>query len=142
MTDYYDPKHGAIVPLPFSVANAATNQTDTDLVVVGGTGTVYTMPAAGSIVGIGVAASAALTAGTAAFRAHKAGTEFADASYPKPELSSAAGYTNKAYASVRPGALRFAAGDRIGLSYSSSTDMAPTNTNDYDAVLFVALDPK
>jgi len=46
----------------------------------------------------------------------------------------------ESYASVRRGALTFAAGEGIGVSYSSTTDAAPTNTNDYDALLFVAFD--
>jgi hypothetical protein len=140
MADFFDPaKFGAIVPLHYQVANAATNAADTDLTVPGGANTLYTMPVGGSVVGISVKSSANVTAGTATFRAHLAGTEFADVGYPAPVLSSAAASSNASYASVRPGALKFTAGQTVGVSYSSTTDCAPTNTNDYEAVLFVQL---
>jgi hypothetical protein len=140
MADFYDPaKFGAIVPIHFIVANAVTNAADVDLTMGGNTNTLAVMPVGGSVVGISIKATANVTAGTATFRAHLAGTEFADVGYPAPVLSSAATNSNATYASVRPGALKFTAGQTVGVSYSSTTDCAPTNTNDYDAILFVQL---
>lgn len=140
MADYYDPaKFGAIIPLHYQVANAVTNAANVDLTVPGGANTLQTMPVAGSVVGISVKASANVTAGDATFRAHKAGTEFADTGYPAPVLNAT--NSNATYVSVRPGFIKFAAGDAVGVSYSSSTDAAPTNTNDYEAILFVQLNP-
>jgi hypothetical protein len=142
MADYFDAgKYGAVVPLHYQVANAATNAADVDLTVPGGANTLQTMPAAGSVVGISIKASANVTAGTVTFRAHKAGTEWADVGYPAPQLSSAATNSNATYVAVRPGFMTFAAGNTVGVSYSSSTDAAPTNTNDYEAILFVQLNP-
>jgi hypothetical protein len=37
--------------------------------------------------------------------------------------------------------VRFSAGARVGVSFSASTDLAPTNTADFNAVLFVVFDP-
>jgi hypothetical protein len=126
MADTFNPKFGAIVALPFSVADAVTNQSNVDLASKATGGTLVTMPAAGSILGISVSASANVTAGTATFRAHKASTEFAETGYPAPQLNSTAGSSNGTYASIRPGAIKFAAGDKIGVSYTSTTDCAPT----------------
>lgn len=140
MADYFDPaKFGAIIPLHYQVANAVTNQTNTDLTVPGGANTLHTMPAAGSVVGISIKASANVTAGTVTFRAHAAGTEFADTGYPAPVLDAT--NSNATYVAVRPGAIKFSAGGTVGVSYTSSTDAAPTNTNDYEAILFVQLNP-
>ena len=134
-------KFGAIVALPFEVANAVTNQTNTDIPAVsdGGANTLFVMPKAGSVVGISVQASAEVTADSATFRAHADGTEFAQVGYPAPVLSTA--NTQQSYASVRPGVLTFSAGEGVGVSYTTTTDCAPTNTNDYSAVLFCQLDP-
>ena len=121
MGDTFDvKKFGAVVPLQLSVANAVTNQTNTDLALPGGN-TLFTMPAAGSVVGIAVKASANVTAGTATFKAHKAGTEFTDQSALAVQLTSAATNSNAAYGTVRPGVMTFAAGDGIGVSYTSSS---------------------
>jgi len=122
--------------LPYAVANAVTNAADVDLTLTGGN-TLMVMPKAGSVIGIAVRATADLTAGSATFEVHKDGTEYADKSAPVLTLSDT---VQESYASVRRGALTFAAGEAVGVSYSSSTDAAPTNTNDYDAVLFVAFD--
>jgi len=135
MTGEFSPEH-TIVAIPFAVANAVTNAADVDLTRAGGN-TIQVMPKAGSVVGITVNASADLTAGSATFEVHKDSTEYADAAAPVLTLSDT---VQESYASVRRGALTFAAGDGIGVSYSSSTDAAPTNTNDYDATLFVAFD--
>jgi hypothetical protein len=140
MADFYDPaKFGAIVAIHFIVANAVTNAANVDLTMGGNTNTLAVMPVAGSVVGISVKSTANVTAGTATFRAHLASTEFADVGYPAPVLSSAATNSNASYASIRPGALKFTAGQTVGVSYVTTTDCAPTDTNDYDAILFVQL---
>lgn len=135
-------KYGAIFPLAYGVANAATNKTNEDIGVGDlGANTLYNMPKAGSVVGISVYASAAVTAGTATFRAQKDGTEFAQSGYPAPVLNSTAGTSQETYVSIRPGVLTFSADEALGVSYTSTTDMAPTNTNDFSVLLWVQLDP-
>lgn len=135
MTSEFTPEHFGFA-LQFSVANAITNQSNVDLTVPGGN-TIAVMPKAGSIVGLSVNASADLTAGSVTVKAHKDGTEYAVASAPTLTLSDT---VQESYASVRRGAITFAAGEGIGVSYSSTTDAAPTNTNDYDAVVYVVFD--
>ena len=142
--DYFNSeKHGSIVALVFGNANLTTSQTNTDLYLsdVVHNNTLGVMPCSGSVVGISARASAAVTAGTLAFRAHKDGTEFAQSGYPNPTLNSTAGTSQESYASIRPGVLTFSADEALGVSYTSSTDMAPTNTNDVSVILFVQLDP-
>ena len=136
-------KYGAIVALPFGVANAVTNKTNEDLTFSDATyvNTLAVMPKAGSVVGVSIHASAAVTAGTVTFRAHKDGTEFAQSGYPAPALNSTSGTSQESYASIRPGVLTFSADEAVGISYTSTTDAAPTNTNDYAAILWVQLDP-
>lgn len=136
MADYFDPKFGAVVPFQFTVQNATTNGSNTDLSASADSTTVV-MPYGGSVVGFSVGSSANVTAGTATFRAHKASTEFAMDGYPSAVLNST--NSNATYATVRPGVLTFAAGEKVGVSVSTSTDMAPSNTNDFIATLFVQL---
>ena len=132
-------KFGAIVAVEFAVANAVTSKTNEDILLGGGTNSLAVMPISGSVVGISVQASEEVTADSAIFRAHKDGTEFAQAGYPAPTLSTTA--TLQSYASIRPNVLTFDAGNGIGVSYTSTTDMAPTNTNDFNALVFCQLDP-
>jgi hypothetical protein len=134
-------KYGSIVALPFGVANAVTSKTNEDLTVSDATyvNTLYVAPKGGSIVGISVQASAAVTVNSATFRAHEDGTEFAQTGYPAPVLNTT--NTTQTYVSIRPGVLTFSAGAGLGVSYTSTTNMAPTNTNDFAALLFVQLDP-
>ena len=142
MADTYDAgKYGAVIALPFGVANAVTAQTNTDLTFSDATynNTLYVPPVGGSVVGISVRASAAVTVASAIFRAHKDGTEFAQTGYPAPTLDTT--NASESYVSIRPGVLTFAAGEGLGVSYTSTTNMAPTNTNDFAAVLHVQLDP-
>lgn len=133
-------KYGAIVALPFFAANITASQTNTDIALSGGN-TLVVMPKAGSVVGLSVRMTAAVTAGTVSFRAHKDGTEFAQTGYINPALASTAGISQESYASIRPGVLTFSADEGVGVSYTSDATMAPTNTNDVDAMLFVQLDP-
>ena len=135
-------KFGAIVTVQFAIANAVTNQSNTDILLAGGTNSTGVMPKSGSVVGISVQASAEVTAGTTTFRAHKDSTEFAQSGYPAPILDDGtSGATMQSFASIRPGVLTFDAGEGIGVSYTSTTDAAPTNTNDYNALVFCQLDP-
>jgi hypothetical protein len=135
MTGEFTPEQ-AVVAIPFSKANAVTNAANVDLVLAGGN-TLMVMPKAGSVVGLAVHATADLTAGSATVKVHKAGTEYPDASAITLTLNDT---NQKSHGAVRRGALTFAAGDTLGVSYSSTTDMAPTDSNDIDAVLFVAFD--
>ena len=138
MVDEFDPKHGQLVGIPFFKADLVTAASNTDMAFQSTDHTLVTMPKAGSVVGISVRADAAITAGTITFRAHKAGTEFAQNGYPAPVLSTAA--TPGSQAVCTPRNLTFAAGDGIGVSYSTSTDMAPSSTNDVTAMLWVIFD--
>lgn len=139
-----DPKFGQVVALPFAVANATAGAAAVDLVLAGGTGTLAVMPFAGSVVGIGVRASTAINTGDVSFQAHKDGTEWPDQSALAVKIAATTDTTSEAdletQGSVRPGVMRFEAGDGIGVSYSSSTTLDPTNTNDFDVILYVLLD--
>jgi len=140
---YVDSKFGSVIAIPFAVANAITGRTNTDLALPGGN-TLAVMPFAGSVIGLGVRASAEVTAGAATFKVHKDGTEIADAGSISVGIAANTDTTAvddlETQGTCRPGVMKFSAGDGIGVSYSSSTDLAPTNSNDFDAVLIVMLD--
>jgi hypothetical protein len=137
MADYYDAgKFGAVLAVPFSVTNATTGAANEDAKLAGG-GTLVVMPKAGSVVGVSIRAAGAITAGTITAKPHKASTEYAEVGTPAPVVSSAA---QGSYASVAPGALRFSAGDTVGISVTTTTTLDPTNTLDVDGLLFVQLD--
>lgn len=138
MASAFDPKFGPVVPFLFSVSNATTNQSNVDLAPASNT-TLIGMPSAGSVVGISVTSTDNVTAGSATFRAHSASTEFASVGYPAPVINAT--NSNVAYAVTDPGVVRFAAGARLGVSYSTATDLTPTNTADFTVVLFVVFDP-
>lgn len=139
MSDRFDTKKwGAIVAVPFFKANITTGAANEDL-ALGGAGTLFVAPVAGSIVGIS-ASCAAITAGTITLTPHSNSVEIATVGVPQPVLSSTQD-TNGTYATVRPGAITFAAGATLGISVSSTTTLDPTNTLDVDAVLFVQLNP-
>ena len=140
MADFFDAgKFGACVAIPFTLTNATTGNSNTDLTLGGGALTYYVAPASGSIVGI-TATCAAVTAGTITLSAHNAGTEVTDSGAPTAVLSSTAD-TNGTYGTARPGAVTFSAGATLGLSAVSTTTLDPTNTLDVDAFLHVVLDP-
>jgi hypothetical protein len=136
MSDTFDSKFGQVVAVPFQHSDATTQETDNDMTLL--IDTLWTAPFAGSVVGITARANAAITAGTITLKPHKASTEYAETGTPAPVLSSAAQAT---YATVRPNALTFAAGDTLGISYSTTTTLNPTNSLDMDACLLVQLDP-
>ena len=129
-------KFGAVVAIPFGKANLTTGESDTDLTAE--QSTLHVAPKGGSVVGVGVRASASITAGTITATPHKAGTEFADTGTPAPVCSSAA---QQSWATVRPGAVSFDAGDTLGVSVTTTTTLNPTDSLDVDAVLYVQLDP-
>ena len=138
MADHFDAgKVGAVVAFgPFTNANCTTGESNADLAL--GQQNYAVMPHGGSVVGIAACVNAAVTAGTVTLRAHKASTELADDGYPAPAVSSAA---TASYASARPGAVTFAAGDRLGLSIVTTTTLDPTDSLEVDGYLFVQLNP-
>jgi len=137
MGDYFDAgKHGAVLAIPFSHANVTTGESNTDLTA--GQDTLHVMPYSGSIIGISIRANASLTAGTITAQAHSNSTEVTDTGAPAPACSSSA---QVSYATVRPGAVTFSAGDKLGISVTTTTTLDPTNSVDVDALLFVQLDP-
>lgn len=136
MADYFDAgKFGAVIAIPFHAENATTGASNIDMTVTVGGDTLAVMPAAGSIVAISARANATVNAGTVTLKAHSNSTEFTDTGIPAPAIGTA-GYS---YATVRPGAVTFAAGARLGLSYSATTTLDPTDSLDVDALLFVQL---
>ena len=140
MADYFNSgKFGAIVCIgPFTNANCTTQESNTDM-AIGQASTLVPMPSAGSLIGIAVRSTEALaTAGTVTFKAHKAGTEFADNAAPTAVITTAA---QSSYGTVRPNAVTFDAGDTLGLSLTSTTTLDPTNTLDVDGYLYVKFDP-
>ena len=140
MSDRFDTKFGQMVALgPFSVSNLTAGASNTDLTLAG-TSTTQPMPRAGSVIAVGVNSSADVTAGSVIARVHKDSTEFAQSGYPAATLDT----TNPrgSYGTCRPNLIRFAAGDKLGISVTSDATWAPTNTNDLDAMLYVVFDPE
>ena len=136
MADEFNPKSGPVVPFVFHKTNLTTGEANADLLAQDGIGTLAIMPKAGSVVGITLNASGAITAGTITASAHASSTEYANT--PAPVASSAA---QSSYAVTRPRNIRFAAGDKLGVSVSTTTTLDPTNTEDVTAYLFVVFDP-
>lgn len=142
MSDSYDgKKYGSVVAIPFAKTNVTTGATNEDMTLGSAlAASVYIPSRPGSIVGIS-AACGAVTAGGIQVKAHRASTELTESAAPSVTLN-ATNDTNGTFANVRPGAIRFAAGDPIGLSLSATTTaLDPTNTLDVDAFLHVVLDP-
>lgn len=141
MTDQYDAgKFGAVVALQFGVANLVTSKTNEDLVAADVSGnTVLVAPKSGSVVGISIQGSAAVTTDSVIVKAHKDSTEFPQTGAPAPTLDTT--NTLQSFANIRPGVLTFAAGDGLGVSYTTTSNVAPTNTNDISVTLFVQFDP-
>lgn len=137
MADTFNPKFGPSLAIPFSKTNLTTGESNTDL-VLGGGGSLWVAPVAGSVVGISGRSAAALTAGTITIKSHAAGTEHTQSGAPSPVLSSTA---TGSYAVARPRTVRFAAGDTLGVSVTTTTTLDPTNTADVDVFLYVELDP-
>lgn len=139
MADFDSKKYGTIIMVPFSATNVTTGASAEDMLLPDSGLTKYIAPVAGSIIGI-TAATAAITAGGIQVKAHNNSTEFTSTGTPEPTLD-VTNDTNGTYATVRPGAVRFAAGDGIGLSVTATTTgLDPTNTLDVSGFLHIALD--
>ena len=139
MADYFDgKKYGCVMALgPFTIANATTQESDSDLAY--GQSSYAAMPASGSVVAISIYANAEVTAGSATVRAHSSGTEMTGTGYPAPVVNTT--NTQVSYATASPGAITFSAGDKLGLSVTSTTTLDPTDSLEVDGWLFVQLDP-
>lgn len=139
MSDVFDDKkYGASVAIHFFATNVTTGASNQDLALAGSAGTYYIAPRPGSVVGI-TSACGAITAGTITAKPHLASTEYAQVGVPSPVLD-ATNDVGGTYATLRPGAIRFAAGAALGVSVTSTTTLDPTNTLDVDAYLHVVLD--
>jgi hypothetical protein len=125
--------------LPFQKADATTQLTNSDLLYGGGALTYFTAPGPGSVLGVSGNCQA-ITAGTLTLTPHKGGTEYAETGVPQPVLNATNDVAGS-YATVRPGALTFVAGDQLGISVTTTTTLDPTNTLDVDATLFIQLNP-
>jgi hypothetical protein len=138
MGDTFDPKFGNAVALgPFTAANVTTGAADQDLALAT-VGTTITMIGAGSVIGLSLEPYGTVTGGSITAKVHKASTELANTPAPVSNETNTVG----TYATVRPGAVRFAAGDKLGVSVSATTTLAPTNTVEVAAVLYVVYDPQ
>jgi hypothetical protein len=138
MGDTLDPKFGNAVALgPFTAANVTTGAADQDLALASA-GTTITMLGAGSVIGLSLEPVGTVTGGSITAKVHKASTELANTPAPVSDETNTLG----TYATKRPGMVRFAAGDKLGVSVSSTTTLAPTNTVDVAAVLYVVYDPQ
>jgi hypothetical protein len=140
MADTFDPKFGAFVSIPFVKSNVDTASTNLDFTHGSGVNSLAVMPYAGSVVSLSVKGNANVTAGTVAFSVHKEGTEYTAVSSILATMTTAAGASNIAYGTVRQGVMTFAAGEGIGVSVSSATNLAAT-TIDFDALLIVCFNP-
>jgi hypothetical protein len=139
MADIFHPDHGAIVAIgPFTVANLDTAKTDTDLVIGQAAITTVPMPGSGSILGLCANCTAAPSAGTATFHVHSSGTEISGG--PAVALDSDNNTAGVVDRDSTARAHTFAAGAALGVSVSTSTDLAAT-TVDYNAWIFVRFDP-
>lgn len=137
MADTFDAgKWGMGFALSFAVSNATASQTDVDLTTPS-TAAYAVMPAAGSVIALSVMPSANVTAGSIVFKVHKASTEYGE---PSPVVTLNETNATCGYDTCENGAIRFAANDRIGVSYTSDATLAPTNTDDFQAILWVSLD--
>lgn len=138
MADTFDPKFGNAVALgPFTATNITTGAADQDLALPSA-GTTITMLHAGSVVGLSLEPVGTITGGSITAKAHKASAELANSPAPVSDETNTLG----TYATKRPGAVRFSAGDKLGVSVSATTTLAPTNTVDVAAVLYVEYDPQ
>lgn len=141
MGQLFDPKYGPVVGLgPFSVANLDTALTNTDLLLAGIAGQTLTpgQPSAGTVLGVSVVGNAAPSAGTAVFSVHAAGTEIVGG--PTATIDSATNTLESSGLSASARAHTFAKGARLGISATTSTNLAAT-TVDYIATIWVRFDP-
>lgn len=140
MGQLFDPKYGPVVGLgPYTVANLDTALTNTDL-VYGQTGNTLSpgMPSAGTVLGVSVVGNAAPTAGTATFSVHSAGTELTNG--PTAVIDSATNTLESSGLSASARTHTFAKGARLGVSATTTTNLAAT-TIEFTAIVWVRFDP-
>jgi hypothetical protein len=138
MADKFDPKYGQVVALgPFTAANITTGAANQDLALAS-VGSTITMLHAGSVIGLSLEPYGTVTGGSITASAHKSSSELANTPAPVSDETNTLG----TYATVRPGVVSFAAGDKLGVSVTSTTTLAPTNTVDVAAVLYVVYNPQ
>jgi hypothetical protein len=106
----------------FALANLAATQTGTAVPVLGGVISTYVMPVSGFVVGYAINMSAAFTAGTAVINITKNGTVI-------HVVNIAVASTTKYYTRFPIPDFPFAAGDTIGVTYTTNGSADPT-TND------------
>ena len=139
MTDQFAGRHGNLAMYHFHWLNLAASATNTDGLLENVTAiTLAVMPASGSIVGMSVVGTAAVTAGTGIFTPHLASTEFTDQSIPQVTLSTTT--PNNGYDTARPGAVTFVAGATLGISVTTDAAFLPDGSAEFIATLFVKFD--
>lgn len=138
MASMFHEKYGPVVAMgPFFTANLATDQTNLDLVVGQAGVTLAGMPYGGTIVGVSLDGNAAPSAGSVVASIHSAGTEVSGG--PTATIDTTNTLTSTGLVSTAR-QHTFAAGARLGVSVSSSTDLAAT-TIEFNAFLYVRFNP-
>ena len=125
MGQLFDGKYGPVIGIgPFYVANLDTALTNTDLLLANITAETLTpgMP----------------SAGTATFSVHSAGTELVNG--PTAVIDSVTNTLESSGLAASARALTFAKGARLGISATTTTNLAAT-TVDYRVTLWVRFDP-
>lgn len=112
------PRHPVVV-FQFALANLAASQTGTDIPIPGGVVPTYLMPNAGYIVGYSINKSAAHTAGSLDFDLEIGGTS---------TLTIAAD-TSSVYGKLNVPDEPFAAGDALGVTYTSDANLDATTVD-------------
>jgi len=141
MGQLFDPIHGPVVAIgPYYFANLDTALTNTDMLLQGTAGVTLApgMPSAGTIVGLSISNNgAAPSAGTATFSVHSAGTEVSGG--PTAVIDSVTNTVESSGLSATVRAHTFAKGARLGVSATTTTNLAAT-TLDYSAYIWVRFD--
>ena len=144
----FDAKFGAILAIgPFmytALATTTADNTDMYMAASANIGKYFVAPGPGSVLGISLQCAQATGGVTASFvkvRVHKDSTEIAVGGYPSATLNVTNG--TKSYGTCRPGLIRFAAGDCLGLSLAGcDATLMPTASIIPIAHMYVALDPE
>lgn len=138
--DWRPEKHGAYLVIPFFRSDLTTGDSNVDLTCNVAGPTTYCAPRPGSIVAVSATCNA-ISAGTVTVTPHKTSTEYAEVGTPIATLDSDHD-TNGGYSNAdHERGVRFAAGDVLGLSVTTTTTLSPTNTIDISAFLHIVLDP-
>jgi hypothetical protein len=141
MGDAFAARHGGLAQYHFHWTNLAASATNTDGLLDNITGiSLAVMLKAGSVVGLSATGSAVVTGDDAVFSVHSNGTELTDPQSPQVTLDTTT--TNYGYDTARPQAVRFAAGDKLGVSVTTAAGFLPDGTAEFIAVLFVQFDPE